>query len=257
MPSTTAWGKFCQFSFHWIRQRLAYRLALAIVFCVPIAAHAQDMWSKAAAPYRPTLVKSITMTGTATRFPGSNQRQGNVTLKMSSLGMGILLFEDQYSPIEETIPERASSKPCQKTDSAGNLVDEAWHNCFLPAPWFLPQLSLFSLDSSQWTHTLGASGTDMIGIDIRNEFYDHPKQEAAVLSNLSSVSAYFDRPSLFLTMYCYTLHPLNNANAGVPAVVLYSDYRMISGVPIPFRIKQYLASTIAFDIQIENAQVSN
>jgi hypothetical protein len=55
----------------------------------------------------------------------------------------------------------------------------------------------------------------------------------------------------------YTVHPDDNVGIDIPVTILYSDYRTVDGVAIPFRVQRYFNGTLSLDITLNNAVVAH
>lgn len=55
----------------------------------------------------------------------------------------------------------------------------------------------------------------------------------------------------------YNIHPDNNALLDIPVEIDFSDYRLVSGVQIPFHIQKCLNNSLLLDFQVQNAAINS
>jgi len=68
---------------------------------------------------------------------------------------------------------------------------------------------------------------------------------------------YLDSTTLLPASLTFQVHPDNNMSVDIFVEVLFSDYRAISGVQVPFRVQKYLNNGLALDLQLETATINS
>jgi hypothetical protein len=64
-------------------------------------------------------------------------------------------------------------------------------------------------------------------------------------------------PSTFLPASLdFQAHPDNDAIAGFPVHIEYSDYRLVQGVQVPFHVQKFLQGTLTLDITVTSCQLN-
>ena len=77
-----------------------------------------------------------------------------------------------------------------------------------------------------------------------------------LISHLTAVDVYFNSAT-YLPMYLsYTIHPNENAAQDIPVDVQFSNYQVVNGIAVPFRIQRYVNGVLALDITVSGASFS-
>ena len=202
-------------------------------------------------------IADVTLHGTATWLAGSDVRKGSVVLKARGSGQSRVDFD---------------LEGWQRTEirnTAGGFPDGAWidpggiahglsqHNCWADAVWFFPALS--SLTSIYRTDVvISYVGHEKLeGMAVEHLRFSRvmaakPKA-AAEIGRLSTVDIYVDPASLLTVAIVFNAHPDDDGTADIPVKVLFSDYRVVNGVRIPFHIQKFMNGGLTLDIVIDSA----
>lgn len=219
---------------------------------------------RAAAALTPyTAASDVTITGTVNRTIGSSSETGNFTLK--ALGtdnsrFDLVLSEGTRSEVfYKSSVSYAPSGVWIGTNGISHPI--ASHNCLAGRTWFFPALSILAEFSNPNIFVT------YVGAETRNEApvlhlrYSFPiaiadKHSAAVQSQLSVTDVYLD-PSSYLTVsISFNVHPDDNMLVNIPVEIDFSDYRVVEGVQVPFKIERYLNGTLMFDFNVQSVSIN-
>jgi hypothetical protein len=210
------------------------------------------------------VVQSVQLTGTATWHSGSLEDSGTVTLTASADGSSQMHLE--LASMGERTESQAGSglrASCQWAGADGVTHAVQATNCWRPAVWFLPAISL---QPSLLPVYLGAVDLGMGTVGSSADTYRHLQTQLAFSGLPSSISTRvtqhsitdlgLDPTTLLPAVLSYTVQPDSGAQTSVAIHVLYSDYRAVNGVRIPFHIQRYLSGSLQLDIVINSAQIN-
>jgi hypothetical protein len=210
------------------------------------------------------VVQSVQLSGNATWYAGSLEDSGTVSLTASTDG------SSQMQLALATTGQRAESQTgagasatCQW--SGDNAVAHSVNpvNCWRPALWFLPALSLQPslLPSYLGTvdlgsGTVGASTTVYRHLQSQLAFTGLPSTLTTQITQRSTTDLGLDPTSFLPAVLAYSVHPDNGAQISIAIQVLYSNYQTVNGVQIPFHIQRYVNGSLQLDILISSAQIN-
>ena len=205
-----------------------------------------------------TQISDVTLTGTARRIAGSDDETGTVTLKALVSGE---VREDFSFPSGQWNEIRANSEngPVgQSRGPDGALHATAYHNLQVESPWFFPALLLRKLSSSQGL--LLASDTeprDELTVEhliLSKQFSGPhlPENAAKLMQHASQVEVFLDPATLLPTAISFNTHPDRDASRDIPVEIRFSDYRLVNGVRVPFRIQKFINNGLVLDLQMES-----
>jgi hypothetical protein len=130
----------------------------------------------------------------------------------------------------------------------------------IPVAWFLPEVAIFSSQQpSTGTFTASLASTDnqpLLHWSLTPPATADPDQ-AALLSRVGSYDLELGLATALPSALSYTVHPDDNVGIDIPVTILYSDYRTVDGVAIPFRVQRYFNGTLSLDITLNNAVVAH
>ncbi|PYU30180.1 MAG: hypothetical protein DMG28_19510 [Acidobacteria bacterium] len=67
---------------------------------------------------------------------------------------------------------------------------------------------------------------------------------------------YLDSASLLPVAITFNLHPDVDAGTDIAGEVRFSDYRLVSGIRVPFHVQEFLNGGLVLDILISNVTVN-
>ena len=190
--------------------------------------------------------------GTATWIAGSDQETGQIVLKAQS-GRSRVDFASASQSFSE-IRVFDSLEPRYQTLAGGKWVTHAIHNSWVDPNWFFPALSTL-VAGSQNGVTL-ASTPDSSHLYAR---FQIPNQKPAITSevqNLSTVLYDLDASTRLPTGLHFYTHPDEDLGTNIPVDVLFSDYRAVNGVQVPFHMQRYVNGTLQLEINLSTATLN-
>jgi hypothetical protein len=209
------------------------------------------------------VVQQVQLSANATWYAGSLEDTGTVTLTASSGGssqMQLLLATSGQRT--ETQTGAGSSASCQWAGNDGVAHDVDLGNCWKPALWFLPS---FSLQPSLLPSNLNVVDLGIGTFGSGDNTYRHLQCQLVLNSSsgspLSSITQRsttdigLDPVSLLPAVLTYSIYPDNGATVPIVIEILYSNYRAVNGVQIPFDIQRYVNGSLQLEIQVSSAQI--
>lgn len=206
-------------------------------------------------------VSSVALIGDANFVAGGTRTTGAITLIARADGSSQFQFSAGTASRNELQDTFTNGQGCTWSGNDNIVHAAAGQNCMLPFAWFLPQPGLFSAElpgSGIFEVAVPASTTGQTVLHWSPQSPpDFTSEQAALLSHAGSWDLYFDTGTLLPTEIRYAAHPDSNAALNIPVRIVYSDYRVVDGAEIPFRIRRYFNGVLSFDITIDNATVSH
>jgi hypothetical protein len=197
-------------------------------------------------------ITDVLMTGTASWTMGSDSQTGQVTLKARAIGQSridLALESGARSEIRINDP----SNPLFETLAGGQWTTRAIHNSWVDANWFFPALSAL---------VVGPNNNFGLGSISASQAYSQfqiTNLKPAITSQIETLGTVLydlDPTSHLPTALHFFTHPDENFAANIPADVLFSNYQLVSGVQVPFRIQRYLNGTLQLDITISSVTIN-
>jgi hypothetical protein len=233
----------------------------------PQAGNAASALAQLAAAFSGSLtVQSVQLSGTAAWYEGSLEDSGTVNLTSAANGSSQMqLSLATTGQITETQTGTGSSATCQWSgeDAVVHSVDLG--NCWRPALWFLPPLSLQpSVLSNEQAITDLGEGTVGSGETVYRHLQGQitpsgswPSSNAlSELISRTTTDIGLDPTSFLPAVLAYSVYPNSGAPVSIPIEIYYSDYHAVAGVQIPFHIERYLNGSLQLDIHVSSATVN-
>ncbi|NYF78154.1 hypothetical protein [Granulicella arctica] len=206
-------------------------------------------------------IRSVKLSGTAEWTAGSLQESGNAALDANADGSSSFQLSLNKASRTETATKTDSYKTCQRTDAAGATTNVMGPNCLVSMPWFAP--ILFTQSASELPALLTSSddglvtkdGASLHQISYRLALEDSDGASTKRIQDASTVKVYFDPQTVLPVSLEYAVHPDNDDLQSLEVKVLFSDYRQISGVMLPFHIERYLQRSLELKLDISNATI--
>jgi len=200
------------------------------------------------------LRQSITVNGTANWTAGSTQDSGPAKFTAKADGSTEIMLGLSKAARAETSTS-LSSRSCQWIDSKGSAHEITGANCFRPIPWFSP-VALPLLLSAPGVVVID-SGEVTDGGALRHQLIINPGgtftgPAAKELGIAMQVTIYYDPTTLLPSSLEYSLHPDSNDGSSIPVRVKFSDYRVVSGLPVPFRIERSINRTLELTVSADS-----
>ena len=203
-----------------------------------------------------TQVNDVTLTGTGTRTVGSDVETGAVSLKALATGEGRLDLSLSASARSEIHALANGTPQCSSIGLDGVVHSMADHNCLTDPIWFFPALSMLSQASSPGVVAtyVGQESTQGVSVQHIQFTLQNPNlstSENTLLGQLSSTDIYLDASSNLPVAICFNMHPDDDALTNIPVKVVFSNYQVVNGVQVPFRIQRFLNGTLFLDLMIQ------
>ncbi|HXM97602.1 MAG TPA: hypothetical protein VN982_03935 [Candidatus Dormibacteraeota bacterium] len=207
-------------------------------------------------------VADVSLSGSARRIAGSDDETGTVALKAISGGaarMDANFSSGQRSEVQNLL----SGSPVGSWSGPDGIFHPmAYHNLMTDPCWFFPTLAISR------TISTSSYASAYIGRETRNgQSVEHVQVWQATpvqtpvpipgLQHFSQMDLYLDSTTLLPASLTFQVHPDNNMSVDIFVEVLFSDYRAISGVQVPFRVQKYLNNGLALDLQLETATINS
>ncbi|MGO9865347.1 MAG: hypothetical protein ACLPLR_17200 [Terriglobales bacterium] len=202
-----------------------------------------------------TAISDVTLNGTATLTLGSEGQGGTATLRAKGTGEGrvdLNLSDGETRSDARNVANGTAAGAWMKNNAAP--VAYAAHNCWTDAPWFFPALSSLAQTANP-TFVFKYIGQEQHeGVNTQHiRVFQAPPGTLSLIQHLSTVDFYLD-PTTFLPLaIAFQVHPDLNAGADIPAEIRFSDYQVVGGIPVPFRIQRMLNGGLVLDITVTSA----
>jgi len=203
-------------------------------------------------------VTDVTLTGTVTRTVGPDSESGTFTLKALGLAQSRM---DLYLPsgVFTEVRTTTTGYPQGSWMLNGNVNAMADHNCFTDAVWFFPRLSIlsgYSLRSNSIVTFVGQENQAGASVYHIRFVAQDPTDLTGLNSYLSTEDVYLDSTTLLPVTMRFNAHPDDNALIDIPIEVRLSDYRVIGGIAIPFRIQKLLNGMLLLDATVQSTSLN-
>lgn len=216
----------------------------------------------AASLTRGVSIADITLTGTAHRFDGSMDETGTVVFK--ALATGEASTEFSYpSGTRSEVRANSSQGPVGTWSKAdGTSGATPLHNLLVDSGWFSPTLMLSRLSASGdvLVSSIGLetrSGVAVHHLSVSTQFPNLPPRVSADLQRLSQVQLYLDASTSLPVSVSFSTHPDSDGGRDIPVELQFSDYQVVNGVQIPFRIQKYVNGGLNLDLQLQKADLNS
>jgi len=209
-----------------------------------------------------TTISDVTLTGTATRIAGSENESGTAVLKALATGESRMDLSLTSGPLSEIRAKSSSGNAggvWSGPDSAQHAM--ASHNLWTPPAWFFPLLVLTTAasNSSYAVSYIGQetrAGVSVQHLKLWQQLAGVDADYAALVQHLSQTEVYLDSSTLLPVAVAFNIHPDKDAGHDIPVVIRFSDYRLLNGFQVPFRVSQYIRNSLALDFQAQNAALN-
>lgn len=205
-------------------------------------------------------VHQVELSGTATRYAGSDVEQGSIALIATAAGSSSmdLSFADMSRRVTTT--NLGSGSECEWSKN-GTSHQTGYMNCLKPLVWFLPGITLqpglmpssIAIDSLGMVHVGGASYNRLRAQAVLSDLNTALLKEAM---KRSTMMLDLDSNTLLPAQLHYSVHPNNGAPVDVQIEVRFSDYQKVDNAEIPFHIQRYVNGSLQLDIEISSASLS-
>ena len=207
------------------------------------------------------LVRSIKLSGAAEWTAGSLQESGTAQLEANADGSSNVQLYLNKASRTETQTKADSLRTCHWTDAAGVVRENTGKSCFIAIPWFAP--SLIAQSAAQLPAMLmvtddgemSKNGASFHQISYGLNFEGMAGPFTKRLQDASVVKVQYDAQSFLPVSLEYSIHPDSGNSQTLEARVVFSDYRSVSGVMLPFHIEKYVNRTLQLKLDVNNASI--
>ncbi|PYU00231.1 MAG: hypothetical protein DMG38_09030 [Acidobacteria bacterium] len=206
-------------------------------------------------------VTDVTLSGTSRRIAGSEDETGTVTFE--ALSAGAARFDFSYpSGLRSEIRAVSNTGPSGAwSGSDGTMHPISLHNVMNNAGIF-PAFSLAGFASGQnivvtFIGQETKNGHSVYHVSGSQQFPDSAPSAAALTQHLTQMEIFLDVSTLLPVAFDFSAHPDNDGALDIPAELLFSDYRTVSGIKIPFRVQKFLNNGLVLDLNFQNALVNS
>ncbi|MGH9375611.1 MAG: hypothetical protein ACRD1J_05540 [Terriglobia bacterium] len=202
-------------------------------------------------------VHDITLEGTATYTSGSDIETGTATLEATSRDESLISIN-----LSDGSREWIRQGPAGVwIGPDGQAHAMAIHNCWMDAAWFFPALSLEAASGNPAVGLSSAGPGTWQGASVERLQWStvppgQPAKVASAIQSLAATEISLDASSLLPVAIDFNLHPDEDAGRNLPVEIRFSDYRIVSGVRMPFHIQKYLQGGLLLDITVTSAAIN-
>jgi hypothetical protein len=208
-----------------------------------------------------TAITDVMLSGTARRIAGSDDEAGNVTFKGLSSGPARLDFSYPSGLRSEirTVVNAGSAGAWSGPD--GTLHPISLHNLMNKARIF-PAFTIASFTAGQnfivtYVGQETKDGHSVYHLSASRQFPDSEGSARTLAEHLTQTDIFLDISTLLPIAFDFSAHPDNDGALDIPAELLFSDYRTVSGIKIPFRVQKFLNNGLVLDLNFQNALVNS
>ena len=210
------------------------------------------------------VIQQIHVFGTATWSVGGLLDSGTANLTASTNGSSQMQLVLASTGVRtETQSGAGSSADCQWAGADGVAHEVSVGNCWKPAVWFFPALSLQpSLLPSYLgvidlgLGSVGSSANTYRHLESQLTFAGLPSTLTASITQQSITDLGLDPSSLLPAILAYSVLPDNGVQTPIAIEIHYSNYQAVNGVQIPFLIQRYVNGSLQLAIVVNSAQIS-
>jgi|GEM_PF-3326735 len=204
---------------------------------------------------------SLRFSGTAEWIAGSLHETGTVQAESHADGSTSLQLALATASRTETQTSLNSSRGCSWVDASGTSHAIDGPNCYLAIPWFAPSLyaqpisrlppSLYIRDGGEVTK----DNATRRQISYVSNLGGAGPASAKKAADSNPVHVFYDPVSFLPASLEYRLHPDSDTSSNLEVRVLFSDYRSISGVMVPFHIEKYVQRSLQLKLDLDTCVV--
>lgn len=205
-----------------------------------------------------TALADITLQGTVSRTADSDYQSGTFAFQASGNGKSLEALNLDGGQHQEV----RNGLVGYWTDSEGQQHQTAIHNCWTDAPWFYPGLSFQALVndpqvSIQYVGLEDRDGVPLYHVRLFRTITGQTPKMTAQIQRLSTIEIYLDTASYLPLVLTFHTHPDNDLNLDIPVEIQFADYRLVSGVKVPFHIRKFLNGAPLLEITLGSAAVNS
>lgn len=207
------------------------------------------------------VVSDVTLSGPVQYIAGSDDETG--TAKFESVAAGAIRTElDLPSGMRvelRNVAAAAQAGSWSGPDGVSHSI--AQHNLLTELSWFYPTIAISrGLAETGAVETYGGPDT-FNSASVQHVAISQPLSGASVASatvaQLTQLDLFLDPTTSLPVGMSFNVHPDDDALINIPVQILFSDYRMVNGVQIPFHVQRLFNSQLVLDLQFNDAVVNS
>jgi hypothetical protein len=203
-------------------------------------------------------ISDATLNGTVAWTVGSDQQSGSAILLAKGFG-------ESRVDLNLNSGNRSEIRNVSGNPNEGNWIGAdgavhaiALHNCFIDASWFFPALGTLAAAGGNPNVVLAYVGLENFNQTslqhIHAYTYDVHLSDA---QQLSAMDFYLDPQTFLPTVVTFNEHPDSDQTVDISVQLMFSDYRSVNGVRIPFHIQRYVNNSLMLDVQLTSVALNS
>jgi hypothetical protein len=204
-------------------------------------------------------ISAIDLNATAEWTAGSTHEHGTAQLQAKADGSTTVALRLGQLNRTETYSKEESSRTCKRTDAAGKEYAIVGLNCVASTPWFAPvlitQAALHRADlfSASDDGEISKDGATRHQISLIRPLRGTSDPISKSIQQSTKITILCDPQTLLPSSLEYSIHPDGDDSRGIGVRVVFSDYRSVSGVMLPFHIEKYVNHSLQLTLSVTNA----
>lgn len=206
-------------------------------------------------------ISDVTLQGTARRIAGSDDETGTAVLKALATGEARLDLGFPSGSRSEVRSTSADGPGGVWSGLDGLEHPIALHNLWTDSGWFFPALTFVRLSSSpsyslSYVGQQSWNGQTVVHHAVSQFIFARSAKFSALVQHLSQIHIFLDSASLLPVAFSFNVHPDEDAGLDIPVQVRFSDYRLVNGAQVPFRVQKYLNNSLVLDLQFQTVTLN-
>ncbi len=206
-------------------------------------------------------ISDVTLQGTARRIAGSDDETGTAVLKAIAAGASRLDLSFPSGSQSEVRANSADGRAGVWSGADDVKQPIAWHNLWTDSCWFFPASTLTALsDPNRYSLAyLGQerrNGQSVVHLSASQVVSTRSTKSSALIQRLSQMEIFLDSTSLLPVALSFSVHPDGDAGLDIPVEIRFSDYRLVGGVQVPFRVQRFLNNGLVLELQFQTVAVN-
>lgn len=199
-------------------------------------------------------VSDVSLSASAALITGDERQSATAQLKGTVIGQGrVDLLQSSVTSSEIRLNTGAPAG--QWTQGDGVYHDIPSHNLLSDPSWFFPLfLGTRAVTASYICHYIGVGslgGKEVTHVQLSEVQPSAVDPKLFPIQSLSRADLYLDTETSLPVALFYNQHPDNDSSTNVPLQILFSDYRKVDGVTVPFTVQKFVNNSLVFDIRLQ------
>lgn len=200
---------------------------------------------------RGMLVSDVTLDANVISILGSDYETGNGTLQAKGVNQSRLNFKLTYGTRSDVRGTGSGGAigAWTKDEKPSSFYSNA--NCWTDAAWFFPAMSSLTQTANP-AFTFRYLGQELHG-GVNTEHirvFQTPLGSAPLIRHLSTIDFYLDPTTSLPLATAFAVHPDHDASTDLPVEIRFAQYRVVSGVAVPFHIQRMINGGVILDLTV-------